>query len=94
MLQNPKRFCNVVSLQMNVALMHLERTMTGRQRRAFSRYSLPGPCRLCTMPKIMKPKVFDFCISAGAFQCSADRVFVDPLSILARENKSVDVPDP
>jgi hypothetical protein len=43
--------------------------------------------------EITESEVFDLHISAGAFQCPGDRVLVDPLSIVARENKSVDVPD-
>lgn len=50
MLQNPERFCNVGSLQMNVPLMHLERTVPGRQHRCFRWDSPSRPSRLRAVP--------------------------------------------
>jgi hypothetical protein len=41
----------------------------------------------------MESEVFDFRISTGAFQRAGDCVLVYRLAIVARENKSVDVPD-
>jgi hypothetical protein len=49
-LQNAERFCNVGSLQLNVPLMHLERTVHGRQHRCFRWDSLSRPSRFRAVP--------------------------------------------
>jgi hypothetical protein len=46
-------FCNVGSPQMNVPLMHLERSVHGRQHRCFRWDSLSRPSRFRAVPYIV-----------------------------------------
>src|SRR6185295_10716938 len=80
MLQNPKRFCNVVSLQVNIPLVQLEKAVSSCKLCAFPQNGLRAK-RFRAMPEIMAPEVFDLRISAGAFQCPGNCVLRNPLPV-------------
>ena len=80
MLQNPRRFCNVVSQQVNIPLVQLEKAVSSCELCAFPGMAFRA-MRFRAMLEIMAPEVFDLRISAGAFQCPGDCVLRNPLPV-------------
>jgi hypothetical protein len=89
MLQYTEGFRNVGSLQVDVALMHLEGAVAGRKHGRLCRDSSSRPLGFCTMAQIMKPKVLHFRISACAFQCASDGVLRDRLTVVPSEDQTM-----
>jgi len=92
MLQNPKHFCNVVSLQVNIPLVQLEKALSSRELCAFPRNGFSTHA-VARNAGDRGTESFELRISAGAFQCPGNCVLRNPLPLGALKNQFADVSD-
>jgi len=92
MLQNPKRFCNIVSLQVNIPLVELEKAVSSCELCAFPPEWPFEPCGFAQCRRLWHRKFLTFASRQARF--NVPEIDVLPTHFpLARLNQSVDVSD-